>query len=72
MAERLGELYLMLVACGIPEKEVSNFVTALPQIGWGAARRRTAFLRRYHDLITAGVAARGKQAEATPIAGLFR
>jgi len=72
MAERLGELYLMLVSCGIPEQEASDFVTSLPQVGWGAARRRTAFLRKYHDQITTGVAARSGQVKATAAEGMFR
>jgi len=72
MSERLAEIYLLLVSCGIPAEEAGDFVTALPQVGWGAARRRKYFLKKYGDLITTGVAARNEQTKATPIAGLFR
>jgi hypothetical protein len=72
MAEKLAELYTLLVSCGIPEQEASDFVTALPQIGWGAARRRTAFLRKYNDLIEAGIAARSGQVKTTATEGMFR
>lgn len=72
MAERLSELFLMLVSCGIPEEDVERFVTELPKIGWSAERRRKQFLKKYNQQITAGIAARSGQVEQTPVQGLFR
>lgn len=68
MAERLAELYQMLVGAEIPPNVVERFILDLNAASskgfWksrSARRRCVQFLRKYHDVIELAAAARQMQ-----------
>jgi hypothetical protein len=71
MAERLSELYNMLVQFQIPPKDVERFVLDLAVSNRAAQKRCREFLVKYKVVIETGAAAMGAHVDKTQIEGLF-